>query len=383
MSPRAPHRGPPLKDPADTQPPAEGPQWRGDHHHHHHHQRGHPHRHRAGSGWPGWRWARGVQRRLLLALGLAMAAGLAGGLALHAGFGGPRWLIAVGLGALLTLWPLSWAATFRIAKPLRELARAASALRSGDLRRGRALPKDDGEVGEVAEALDDLSHRLQAQLADQKALLAAVSHELRSPLGRLRLLTELHREGRGGPELADRIDAQVDLMDGLVADLLAAARIDFAAAAPQRLDLRAELRRLLRDRGLLEGALPHGPAAPVLADPTLLRHALTMMLHNAEQHGQGLDTLRLEADEDGVAVTVLDRGPGFGAGEAEQAFAPFWRGPDGRGAGSGLGLALVRRIAEQHGGAAGAHNRAEGGAAVWLRLPSAGGLSRGGSAPAR
>ncbi len=313
----------------------------------------------------GWRLVRGVHRRLVLYLLTAALLGGLAGAALGAGGAGP-W---VGLLPLLLIWPLAWRATFRIARPLRELARVAHAMRQGQLQRRAALPGDDGELGEVSDALAGLAERLERQLHDQRALLGAVSHELRSPLGRLRLLAELSREGRGGPDLADRLDREVDGIDALVGELLAAARVDLGAADPRPLDAAAEARGALEAAGLPAALLEPPPPdlPPLRADPTLLRHALLILLDNAGRHGGGARALRLRPVDGGLRFEVDDAGPGFPPGGAEAAFSG--RGRRGAGGGVGLGLGLVRRIAELAGGEAGADDRPGGGARVWARWP--------------
>lgn len=161
-------------------------------------------------------------------------------------------------------------------------------------------------------------------------------------------------------------------MDGLVGDLLAAARIDFEAVSPRELNAVDLANRAMEIGGkaLLDVV---GEPGSVRADPTLAARALSGLLDNARRHGGGNVALRIRSEGDFIRFTVEDDGPGFAVGDEEQAFTPFWRGPtaDGRPVprGEGLGLALVRQIAEAHGGAAGAERRAEGGARVWLTLP--------------
>jgi signal transduction histidine kinase len=311
---------------------------------------------------------------------LAMAVGGVGGAAVHASIAhGVGHVACAAVAVVLTAWPLGWLATMRIVRPLRDLARVAAELQSGALGK-RALLTAGGndEVGEVAGALQRMADRVARQLADQRALMAAVSHELRSPLGRVRVLIELLREGTAPPSAHDDLQAEIDGMDALVGDLLAAARIDFEALAPRTLRARdVALRALdvakLPAEGLQDGA----PGAEVRADATLLARALSGLLDNARRYGAAAVTLRIEPGEEQVVFAVEDDGPGFPDGEAERAFEPFWRGgplgPAGDGAptprGEGLGLALVRQVAEAHGGRAGAQNRVGGGARVWVSIP--------------
>lgn len=276
-----------------------------------------------------------------------------------------RKVFGVGLATVILLFPFAWMATMRIARPVQQLARVAGALRHGELQRRVELAQADDEVGEVADALDGLASRIQGQLEDQQALMAAVSHELRSPLGRLRVLVELAREGTGGDGVHDELQVEIDGMDALVGDLLAASRIDFGALQRQELDGGDVARRAL-ELASVDPSVLRAQSVVVRADATLLARALRVMLDNARRYGGGVTGLIVEEDDEGVRFTVRDDGPGFAEGESEQVFEPFWRrGPE---QGVGLGLALVRRIAEAHGGEAAANNREEGGAEVWIRL---------------
>lgn len=339
-------------------------------HHHGHRHHGPPHR----RGFALWRVTRGVHRVLV---GVLVAAALAGGLAgwtLHllVERGGLGWGL-LGLAAVaIVAWPLTWVTSFRLARPLIRLAAVATDLRGGHLARRRDLSGDRealGEVGEVADALGAMADRVAQQLEQQRALLAAVSHELRSPLGRMRVLVELDREGLGEGTAHDRLQAEIDGMDTLVGDLLAGARIDFEALAPAPHDARALGLRALElaevDAAHLEG--PEGLGVHV--DPTLTVRALRGLLDNARRYGGAVHALRVVPLDDAVRFEVDDDGPGFAEGEAEAAFQPFWRRPGETAAGTGLGLALVRQIAEAHGGRAGAGARPGGGARVWLELP--------------
>lgn len=331
---------------------------------------------------PPWRrpaqWAafRGIHRSVVLFLLVAVLIGFAGGAVLHAVHGrGPGGMLCVLAALFAILWPLGWVATARIARPLRDLADYASEMRGGKLDHRDRLPGGSEEVGEVAGALKQLADRLGKQLQDQRALLAAVSHELRSPLGRARVLVEMSREGTAPPSVHDDLQAEIDAMDGLVGDLLAAARIDFEAITPRNLDARDLALRALEIARVPATALRVNEDARVNADPTLLARALSGLLDNARRYGGADITLRVRPEDESVRFEVDDDGPGFAPGDEERAFEPFWRGPaaDGRAParGEGLGLALVRQIAEAHGGRAGAEARPQGGARVWLTLPRA------------
>ena len=325
-----------------------------------------PPRHRA--RW--WRVARGVHRRVVTSLAAAVTLGVGIGWMSHSATLGTPALLCGALALLVAVWPLTWLATLRIARPMMDLARVASELQGGRLRsRGDLLTTDDAEVGQVASALKAMADRVAGQLDDQRALLAAVSHELRSPLGRLRVLVELDREGRSPETLHDDLQAEIEGMDALVGDLLAGARIDFEAIHPTELQPDAVARTALQLADLPTDLLViHGQPAPVKADATLLARALAGLLENARRYGGAPVALGIHDEGDRVRFEVLDDGAGFGPGEEEAAFQPFWRRP-GQTTGTGLGLALVRQVAKAHGGEAGASNRAVGGARVWMRMP--------------
>lgn len=338
-------------------------------HHHGHHRHGRPPRLLM--------LAFGIRRRLIGFLVLAAGLGIGATLAFHAALAhgsGPGALLGLGAAALLAVWVVSWVATFVIARPLRHLAEVAGEIHDGKLQSRDRLPTGRDEVGEVGDALRAMTERVAKQLADQRALMAAVSHELRSPLGRARVLIEMLREGSAPASAHDDLQAEIDAMDGLVGDLLAAARIDFEAVSPQPLDALDVARRAI-ELAQLPPATLRTAASPgtVRADPTLIARALSGLLDNARRYGAKTITLSVVEDAEQLRFVVDDDGPGFAPGEEEQAFQPFWRGPAVEGStrprGEGLGLALVRQIAQAHGGTAGAERPPGGGARVWVALP--------------
>jgi signal transduction histidine kinase len=325
----------------------------------------------------------GLHRKLLFVVLFALLVGACAGFgahALRAGHDG-SWICLL-LGAFALAWPLAWFATARVMRQMRDLARVATDIRGGRLERRMVLPEAGeiaaDEVGEVAGALRGMADRVAKQLADQRALMAAVSHELRSPLARVRVLVEMLREGSAPATAHDDVQREIDAMDALVGDLLAAARIDFEALALRDLDARDLALRALDLAAMDAGALaaPAGERLVVRADATLAARAVFALLDNARRYGATEITLRIEDRGERIRLEVEDDGPGFPPGEEDEAFAPFWRGTTAGGTpaprGEGLGLALVRRVATAHGGEAGAANRPEGGARVWIDLPRSG-----------
>ena len=348
---------------------------------------------------PGWhqriRWelrlhyGAHLHRRLFLWFGATIfLAVVATAVAAHVGHG---WLAAHPLRAVLlfgvpavTLWTATGRVARRIAQPLYELTRAAQELGGGNLKaRVSAAGFGFDETAVLSSAFNEMAARLERQLAEERELLASVSHELRTPLARIRLLVEIGRQARDGqgagpgqgndPRILDEIEREAIEIDALVGELLASARIEFQAVAPKPLDAVEVARRALERAGEDAAKLVSAPPPiPFAADPTLIGRALANLIDNARKHGGGLVRLAVHADGAGVTFEVVDRGRGFAPGEESRIFERFYRGadPDAGSHGSlGLGLALVKRIADAHGGRVHAANEPGGGARVVLELP--------------
>ena len=275
---------------------------------------------------------------------------------------------------LAILWAASGKIAHRLAQPMAELARVAQELGSGNFTARAKLGRHHhhGEAAALALTINNMASRIERHLAEQRELLAAVSHELRTPLARIRLITELGRD-KGVPNATfDDLDREVVEMDALVGDLLASSRLDFAVLSRRPINAVEATARALERAGVDAGVLcagAEGDTEPlhVEADATLLARALANLVDNAKKHGGGIENVRVRRDGDEVAIEVEDQGQGFTDGEEVRIFEPFYRRSE---QGSlGLGLSLVKRIAEAHGGRAYAENRLEGGARVGIALP--------------
>ncbi len=315
-----------------------------------------------------------------------------GALELRTGSPAPQgWRVGAALGAaLLVLGIAAGRVSKRLARPLEHLAQTAERFGSGDLtaRTGiDRLPRRwiAEEVRDVGLAFDGMADRIARVVLEQRELLAAISHELRSPLGRARIAVEIARE-RPNPSVAlDDVERQLVEIDAILGDLLASARAGLADVHVEEIDLLPWLRTRItaENQGPIELTVAGGAeTARVKIDAALLGRALHNLFANAWNHGHPRETaLEVIASlvADRVRIAVRDRGPGFSEAVLPRAFEPFVMGADSArspGAhGMGLGLSLVRRIVEAHGGAASAVNVAEAdvitGAEVSIELPVA------------
>lgn len=262
----------------------------------------------------------------------------------------------------------------RLTKRLEALQQGVERWGEGDL--GRRLPEDgQDEVAFLAQRFNIAADRVQALLLSHKALLANASHELRSPLARIRMGLELLQE-RPSAATRDEIARNIHELDQLIDEILLASRLD---ATPDDLGPfePVDLVGLGAEECARTGAELEVQAAPqtlvVQGVSRLLRRALRNLLENARRHGAGTVSLTLDASDGQVQMRVADQGPGVPAALRERIFEPFFRlpGASERDGGVGLGLALVRSIALRHGGTVHCEERPGGGACFVLRLPVA------------
>ncbi|AKF11752.1 HAMP domain-containing sensor histidine kinase [Sandaracinus amylolyticus] len=292
----------------------------------------------------------------------------------------PGWLLILGVVvACGTLWAASGVIARRLVRPLSHVVQVARDVGTGKLgSRVRIGHHRTGELGVLADAIDDMAARIEKQLRDQRELLAAVSHEIRTPLGHIRILLETARDGaeRGEPlgtKTCDELEREVLEIDDLVGELLASSRLSFDAIERRPLEALDLGARALERAGLSIDLLESDEeSVPFDGDATLLGRALANLLENAKRHAGGIVRLVIERDvQGGLVFAVDDDGPGFAGDEIEKVFDPFYRGERRAGASAGslgLGLSLVRRIAQAHGGRAWAENRRGGGARVAFRV---------------
>nr|WP_249778158.1 HAMP domain-containing sensor histidine kinase [Phenylobacterium glaciei] len=250
-------------------------------------------------------------------------------------------------GCLLLVAPLGYFFARRITAPLDRFARAAETLGrdpSGPL---MAL-SGPAEVGAAARAFNDMQVRLKRFIDDRTAMVGAISHDLRTPLARIRFKLE------GAPKpVKDAVLADVAQMEAMITSVLAFIRDASAARPRERLDLLSLLECLVDDAGgqdlsVLEASVP----VTVEADALGLQRLFGNLLDNAVKYG-ARGRVRVFQDDGHAVVEIADDGPGLGAGDLERVFQPFYRAEAARtldGGGVGLGLAVARSIARAHGG---------------------------------
>jgi signal transduction histidine kinase len=217
----------------------------------------------------------------------------------------------------------------------------------------------DGRVVEVVVTVRNARVR-KAHDREQSDLVATVAHELRSPLTGIKgfsstLLTKWDRFSDDQRQLMlETIDADADRLTRLITELLDAARIDAGRLALRRegVDLTELLSRLLSSIGSGDGlsdVLEAKPDVPLIwGDRDRILQVFTNLFENAIRHGLGLRRVTVAPEGNGVAIDVVDEGPGIAVEDRTRVFSRFWR--SGPGAGSGLGMFIVAGIVDEHGG---------------------------------
>jgi signal transduction histidine kinase len=253
-------------------------------------------------------------------------------------------------------------------RPLTRFADAADGLEPGRPARRFAEAGPD-EVARAARAFNAMQERIARHLDERVRILAAISHDLQTPITRMRLRVET---GVEGPE-QERLLGDLDGIEALVREGIAYARsVHGDAEPPTRLDLRAFIESLVFDyqdtgRDVAVSALPDVTTA---TRPQALRRILTNLIDNALRYA-GRAELRVEAGEGRIAVSVLDRGPGIPADKLDAVRLPFVRLEESRSrdtGGTGLGLAIADQLAAAIGGRLTLRNRAGGGLDATITL---------------
>ena len=272
-------------------------------------------------------------------------------------------LVLLGTVIVLSLVAVRW-----VTGPLSTLANAAEKL--GENINQAPLPEDGPlEVRRAARAFNTMQQRLSRFISERTRVLMAMSHDLKTPITRLRLRTEMLED----EELRAKFARDLDEMESMVTQTLDFMRDASTSEPVQRIDAMALLESLQTDYQDTGGnvAIEGRIEKPYPGRPLALRRCLTNLVDNAIRYGERA-TIVVEDATDRLTIRVLDYGAGIPEPELERAFEPFFRGEASRNrdtGGTGLGLGIARNIARAHGGDLVLRNRAEGGLEAMLTLP--------------
>ncbi|WP_313808666.1 ATP-binding protein [Sphingobium sp.] len=282
-------------------------------------------------------------------------------------FGG--WLVGQTLILyVIVLAPLLWIGR-RLARPLKQLTRSAEQF----ARTGSADPVEErgpGDVRQLTTAFNAMRSRIFAMLSEKDRMLGAIGHDLRTPLASLRVRTEsVEDEGERA-----RMSETIDEMNRMLEDILSLARAGRSSEARQKVDLSALADAVVEDFLELGSPVDLADSERAVANvrPQQIRRALRNLVENAIVYGERAH-VSVERGEGAIRLVVADDGPGISEDRMEEMMEPFTRLEGSRNretGGAGLGLALVRAIMAEHGGALKLANRAQGGLEASLVLPA-------------
>ncbi len=270
---------------------------------------------------------------------------------------------------------LAWYLAGRALHPVEAIRAEAASITGATINRRVPEPDADDEVGRLARTMNAMLDRLEESSTRQRQFVADASHELRSPVASIRALLEvaLRRDDVDWHQVARRVLDEDERLEGAVGELLDLARTEEAAAAPTDVDV---------DDLVLEEAGRVRPvpidtsrvsAGRVFGDARQLARLVRNLLDNACRHARRRVAASVASGEGSVWLTVDDDGPGIPEADRDRVFDRFTRLDEGRGrdgGGAGLGLAMVRAIAERHGGSVTIDEAPLGGARFVVRLPS-------------
>jgi two-component system OmpR family sensor kinase len=288
--------------------------------------------------------------------------------------------------AILVSGLVCWSLARYVSKPVERLQSSARSLAAGNLeaRVGQEFSSRHDELGVLARDFDMMAVHVRNLIASKEDLLRGMSHELRSPLARLRVALGLaRRPGENLVRQLDRIELEAERLDTLIGQMLQLSHLRAAEPAQTReaVELATLLGEVVEDARLEASAtnksvewLPNSSVV-VEGDQRLLRSAIENVLRNAVRFtapGTAVTT-RLTQAESCARILIEDRGPGVPDPELERIFEPFYRVAESRdrdSGGTGLGLAITARIVALHGGQVVARNTPGGGLSVQIELPA-------------
>ncbi|MGQ0751135.1 MAG: ATP-binding protein [Betaproteobacteria bacterium] len=282
----------------------------------------------------------------------------------------PLWWIGWGLFVLVAALAGAYFLVARINRPLRQLTRAAAQVGQGKI----PQPVEESgptEISTLARAFNQMAADLKRLDEERALLLAGVSHDLRTPLSRIRLGLEMLTDG-GQSDLKEGIERDIEDIDAAISQFLDFARLTDSEPVAAEGDLNALVRSIAERYARLDRnvSMALNPVPPLPLRPLALQRLIQNVVENALRHGGGTAEVMTGVADAKAFVEVLDRGPGIPESETEQMLQPFTRLDSARGGpGTGLGLAIVDRIARAHGGTVRLLAREGGGLRVRVELP--------------
>lgn len=273
-------------------------------------------------------------------------------------------LIAAALG--LVALPV----TRRLTRRLESLKTGMDTWSAGALETRLKIEGDD-EIADVARTFNLAAGRIEELVTAQQNLLANASHELRSPLARLRMAIEMF-DADPDERMKREIIRNLAELDELVEEILISSRLQ--ANRPERFDDLIDLVAIAAEEGADLDTAVSGPSVPIRANARLVRRMIRNLLANAARHGKPPIEVTVAEAPDALTLTIADHGDGIPESQRERIFEPFYRPPGHAesSGGWGIGLALVRQIAELHGGSVVCKAADGGGAAFVVRVPKRG-----------
>jgi two-component system sensor histidine kinase CpxA len=296
-----------------------------------------------------------------------------------------RILAVVGAGGFVCFWLARY-----ISSPVSELRSATRALAGGNLR-ARIAPsvcRRSDELGDLGIDFNAMAERMQSLLESQRRLLRDISHELRSPLARLRVALDLAKEVAGSSSLRAhrRIELEAEKINDMIGSLLRLSRLDALADLPDKsqIDL-AELVQQSADEAALEAVqngrsvkVLHAESCTIVGNEDLLHSVMENLIRNAMRYTPEGTAVEMDLSKQFSAgawhaiLSVRDYGPGVPPAHLTDIFEAFFRVEDSRNhetGGTGLGLSIAQRAVHLHGGTIRAMNMAQGGLKIEVRLP--------------
>jgi signal transduction histidine kinase len=288
----------------------------------------------------------------------------------------PYYLLVIGATVLLC-----WLAAVAIVAPIRKVTATVQRFGQGDLSTRVGVHRPD-EIGALARSVDEMAERLQRLVLSERRLLQDISHELRSPLARLKFSVRLARTAEDSNAALDRVERDVNRITALASEIVDMTRMegDVLARKTENLHVASVIQEIVKDCSIeaesrdctihVEGQL----SSIASGDPELLRRAMENVLRNAIHHSpiQGTVLITLAETLQVASITIRDYGPGVPADSLTQIFDPFFRVQEARDSdtgGIGLGLAIAQRAIQHHHGTITARNECPG-LSVQITLPT-------------